>query len=141
MFMSTRRNNPKNALIGRSAEIVKHSLTTIKETYGPAYIALFPISKTDERVHHMPTTHGSTEMYFATHNGNFDSGGRWYGGWINASRKHLTIDGERVVEVDLNASLLTLLSCVVSQPMLYWDDAYAVVAERLEFDEPFSRAR
>ena len=60
------------------------------------------------------------------------------------TRKHLTIDGEPVVEVDLNASLLTLLSCVVSQPMQCgdtWDDAYAVVAERLEFDEPYEVSR
>ena len=60
--------------------------------------------------------HGSTEMYFASatrifHNGNFDSG-EWYGGWTSLSRetrKHLTIDGEPVVEVD-STSLLTLLS-------------------------------
>jgi len=101
---------------------------------------------------HLPTTHSGTEMYFASatrifHNGNFDSGGRWYGGWASLTRetrKHLTIDGELVVEVDLNASLLTLLSCFVSRPMQCgdtWDDAYAVVAERLEFDEPYEVSR
>ena len=131
----------------------KHSLTTIKATYGPAYSrAVRSVKQMNamwlQHPLHLPTTHSSTEMYFASatrvyHNGNFDSGGRWYGGWTSLSRetrKHLTIDGEPVVEVDLNASLLTLLSCVVSQPMLCgdsWDDAYAVVAERLEFDEPY----
>ena len=135
----------------------KHSLTTIKETYGPAYSRAVRSVKQMNEVWlqhplHLPKTHGSTEMYFASatriyHNGNFDSGGRWYGGWTSLTReirKHLTLDGEPVVEVDLNASLLTLLSCVVSQPMQCgdtWDDAYAVVAERLEFDEPYEVSR
>ena len=135
----------------------KHSLTTIKETYGPAYSrAVRSVKQMNamwlQHPLHLPTTHSSTEMYFASatciyHNGNFDSGGRWYDGWTSLTReirKHLTIDGEPVVEVDLNASLLTLLSCVVSQPMQCgdtWDDAYAVVAERLEFDEPYEVSR
>ena len=135
----------------------KHSLTTIKETYGPAYSrAVRSVKQMNamwlQHPLHLPTTHSSTEIYFASatriyHNGNFDSGGRWYGGWTSLTRetrKHLTIDGEPVVEVDLNASLLTLLSCVVSQPMQCgdtWDDAYAVVAERLEFDEPYEVSR
>ena len=135
----------------------KHSLTTIKETYGPAYSrAVRSVKQMNamwlQHPLHLPKTHGSTEMYFASatrifHNSNFDSGGRWYGGWTSLTRetrKHLTIDGEPVVEVDLNASLLTLLSCVVSQPMQCgdtWDDAYAVVAERLEFDEPYDVSR
>ena len=135
----------------------KHSLTTIKATYGPAYSRAVQSVKQMNAMWlqhplHLPKTHSSTEMYFASatrifHNGNFDSGGRWYGGWTSLSRetrKHLTIDGEPVVEVDLNASLLTLLSCVVSQPMQCgdtWDDAYAVVAERLDFDEPYEVSR
>ena len=135
----------------------KHSLTTIKATYGPAYSRAVQSVKQMNAMWlqhplHLPTTHSSTEMYFASatrifHNGNFGGGGRWYGGWTSLTRetrKHLTIDGEPVVEVDLNASLLTLLSCVVSQPMQYgdtWDDAYAVVAERLEFDEPYELSR
>lgn len=135
----------------------KHSLTTIKATYGPAYSRAVQSVKQMNAMWlqhplHLPTTRSSTEMYFASatriyHNGNFDSGGRWYGGWTSLTRetrKHLTIDGEPVVEVDLNASLLTLLSCVLSQPMQCgntWDDAYAVVAERLEFDEPYEVSR
>ena len=135
----------------------KHRLTTIKATYGPAYSRAVQSVKQMNAMWlqhplHLPTTHSSTEMYFASatriyHNGNFDSGGRWYGGWTSLTRetrKHLTIDGESVVEVDLNASLLTLLSCVVSQPMQCgetWDDAYVVVAERLEFDEPYEASR
>ena len=135
----------------------KHSLKTIKETYGPAYSRAVSTVKQMNAMWlqhplHLPATHSSKEMYFASatriyHNGNFDSGGRWYGGWTSLTRetrKHLTIDGEPVVEVDLNASLLTLLSCIVSQPMQCgdtWDDAYAVVAERLEFDEPYEVSR
>ena len=122
----------------------KHSLTTIKATYSPVYSRVVKSVKQMNAMWlqhplHLPTTHSSKEMYFASatrifHNGNFDSGGRWYVGWTSLTRearKHLTIDGEPVVEVDLNASLLTLLSCVVSQPMQCgdtWDDAYAVVA-------------
>jgi len=135
----------------------KHSLTTIKETYGPAYSrAVRSVKQMNamwlQHPLHLPKTHSSTEMYFASatrifHNGNFDSGGRWYGGWTSLTRetrKHLTIDGEPVVEVDLNASLLTLLSCILSQPMQCgdtWDDAYAAVAARLEFDEPYEVSR
>jgi hypothetical protein len=135
----------------------KHNLTTIKESYGPAYSRAVRSVKQMNAMWlkhplYLPTTHSSTEMYFASatrifHNGNFDSGGRWYGGWTSLTRetrKYLTIDGEPVVEVDLNASLLTLLSLVVSQPMLCgdsWDDAYAAVAERLEFDEPYEVSR
>ena len=134
-----------------------HRLTTIKATYGPAYSRAVSTVKQMNAMWlqhplHLPTTHSSTEKYFASatrifHNGNFDSGGRWYGGWTSLTRetrKHLTIDGEPAVEVDLNASLLTLLSCVVSQPMQCgdtWDDAYAVVAERLEFDERYEVSR
>lgn len=135
----------------------KHSLTIIKETYGPAYSrAVRSVKQMNamwlQNPLHLPTTRSSTEMYFASatrifHNGNFDSGGRWYGGWTSLTRetrKHLTIDGEPVVEVDLNASLLTLLSCILSQPMQCgdtWDDAYAAVAARLEFDEPYEVSR
>ena len=135
----------------------KHSLTTIKATYGPAFSRTVSTVKQMNAMWlqhplHLPTTHSSTEMYFASatrifHNGNFDSGGRWYGGWTSLTRetrKHLTIDGEPVIEVDLNASLLTLLSCIVSQPMQCgdtWEDAYAAVAERLEFDEPYEVSR
>jgi hypothetical protein len=135
----------------------KHTLKTIKATYGPAYSRAVSTVKQMNAMWlqhplHLPTTPSSTEMYFASatriyHNGNFDSGGRWYGGWTSLSRetrKQLTIDGEPVVEVDLNASLLTLLSCVVSQPMQCgntWEYAYAVVAERLEFDEPYEVSR
>ena len=135
----------------------KHNLTTIKETYPRAYSrAVRSVKQMNamwlQHPLHLPKTHGSTEMSFASatrifHNGNFDSGGRWYGGWTSLTRetrKHLTIDGEPVVEVDLNASLLTLLSCVASQPMQCgdtWDDAYAVMAERLEFDEPYEVSR
>ena len=134
----------------------KHSLTTIKATYGPAYSRVVRSVKQMNAMWlqhplHLPMTHSGTEMYFASatriyHNGNFDSGGRWYGGWTSLTRetRNLTIDGEPVVEVDLNASLSTLLSCVVSQPMQCgdtWDDAYAVVAERLEFDEPYEVSR
>ena len=135
----------------------KHSLKTIKATYGPAYSRAVQSVKQMNALWlqhplHLPKTHSSTEMYYASatriyHNGNFDSGGRWYGGWTSLTRetrKHLTMAGEPVVEVDLNASLLTLLSCVVSQPMKCgdtWDDAYAVVAERLEIDEPYEVSR
>jgi len=135
----------------------KHSLTTIKATYGPAYSRAVQSVKQMNAMWlqhplHLPAIQGCTEAYFASatrifHNGNFDSGGRWYGGWTSLARetrKYLRIGGEPVVEVDFNASLLTLLSCIVSQPMQCgdtWDDAYAVVAERLDYDEPYEVLR
>ena len=135
----------------------KHRLTTIKATYGPAYSRAVSTVKQMNAMWlrhplHLPAMNGAVGVYFASatrifHNGNFDSGGRWYGGWTSLARetrRHLAIDCDPVVEVDLNASLLTLLSCITSQPMRCgdtWDDAYAVVAERLEFDEPYEISR
>ena len=65
----------------------KHRLTTIKETYGPAYSRAVRSVKQMNAMWlrhplHLPKTHSSTEMFFASatrifHNGNFDSGGRW----------------------------------------------------------------
>jgi len=74
------------------------------------------------------------------HNASITSGGRWYGGWINKEyitaeqRLDFLIDGEPVCEVDLNASLPTLLSCLVSKPMRIgetWTDAYQCLVDQL----------
>ena len=67
---------------------------------------------------------------------------RWLDILTRETRKHLTIDGEPVVEVDLNASLLTLLSCVVSQPMQCGDTWDGVCGCRtFRFDEPYEVSR
>ena len=59
-------------------------------------------------------------------------------------RKALKIDGEPVIEVDLNASQLTLLSALTSQPMRCgdtWQDAYQVVVAQLSEGSAVKLAR
>ena len=74
-------------------------------------------------------THYASD-YRGFHNASITSGGKWYGGWTNIStdqRLNFTIDEKPVCEVDLNASLPTLLACLVSKPMRIgetWTDAY-----------------
>ena len=64
------------------------------------------------------------------HDGSMDAGGRYYGGWTNFSSKYRlqsTIDGEAVVEIDLNASQPTLFSSLMGMKMdvdKTWTDLY-----------------
>ena len=62
-----------------------------------------------------------------------DAGGRYYGGWTNYASKYRlqsTIDGEAVVEIDLNASQPTLFSSLMGMKMdvgKSWDDLYTSI--------------
>ena len=54
------------------------------------------------------------------HNGCMKSGGQWYGGWTSFKsneRCSFIIDGHPVVQVDVNAMILCLLSCFTGKPM------------------------
>jgi len=100
----------------------------------------------------MPSTGNTPPEYYASatrifHNSRMHNGGRWYGGWTMLSREERTvleIDGEAVIEVDLNSSQLTLLSSLTGQPMHCgdtWSDAYQVLVDRLALDEPSELTR
>jgi len=89
-----------------------------------------------------PLFNPQTGEYYAAatrifHNESVTSGGRWYGAWTNYSgeeRLGFTIDGDAVCEVDINASLPTLLSCLVSEEMEIgdtWTDVYQSLVEEL----------
>ena len=135
----------------------KHKLTTIKATYGPAYSASVREVKAmnafwSEHPLSLPSEGSNLAQYFASatliyHNSTMKNGGRWDGGWTFMSgneRKALQIDGESVIEVDLNASQLTLLSAITSQPMRCgntWHDAYQVVVEQLSEGSAVKLAR
>ena len=89
-----------------------------------------------------PLYNPQTGEYYAAatrifHNESVTSGGCWYGAWTNfsgAERLGFTIDGDAVCEVDINASLPTLLSCLVSEEMEIgdtWKDFYQSLLEEL----------
>jgi hypothetical protein len=96
----------------------------------------------------LPATNTTPAQYFASatrifHNGDMQSGGRWYGGWTSMPNKegqrlHLQIDGEAVCEIDLNASQPSLFSALVGIKMNVgdtWTDAYQAVVNKLTIDE------
>ena len=54
------------------------------------------------------------------YNGSLRSGGQWYGGWTefnSAQRCNFTINNHPVVQVDVNAMILCLLSSLTGKPM------------------------
>ena len=70
----------------------------------------------------------ATRIY---HNGRMDSGGRYYGAWTNVhsnTRLKGSIDGEALVQIDLNASQPTLFSSLMGEVMEVgssWEDLYS----------------
>ena len=101
-----------------------------------------PVAAMNEFWQQHPLHNPQTGEYYASatrifHNESVTSGGRWYGSWTNysgADRLGFTIDGEAVCEVDINASLPTLLCCLVSEEMEIgdtWTDVYQSLAEEL----------
>jgi hypothetical protein len=81
------------------------------------------------------------------HNGSIRSGGRYYGEWTNLkswSRRRATIDGETIVQIDLNASQPTLFSSLMGYKMgvgKKWEDLYDVVVEPLEGEDKRAKAK
>jgi hypothetical protein len=83
----------------------------------------------------MPNGHAAASATRIFHDSRFDAGGRIYGGWTGLDQKdkrlHCKIDGEPVVEIDINASQPTLLSSLLGYklgglgPLGEWDDVYS----------------
>lgn len=65
----------------------------------------------------LPNGHAAASVTRVFHDGRLDAGGRLYGAWTGMDQKsqrlHCTIDGEPVVEIDINASQPTLLSSLL----------------------------
>ena len=65
----------------------------------------------------LPNGHAAASVTRVFHDGRLDAGGRLYGSWTGMDQKskrlHCTIDGEPVVEIDINASQPTLLSSLL----------------------------
>lgn len=121
-------------------------ITKVKSTFRSEYSkAVRPLKAMNAYWQQHPLYNPIQNEYYAAatrifHNASITSGGRWYGGWINKEyikaeqRLDFLIDGEPVCEVDLNASLPTLLSCLVSKPMRIgetWTDAYQCLVDQL----------
>ena len=104
--------------------------------------ALKPLKQMNAYWQQHPLFNPIKQEYYAAatrvfHNNSITSGGRFYGGWSKIpsdQRLQFTIDEEPVCEIDLNASLPTLLSCLVSKPMRIgkiWTDAYQCLVDQL----------
>lgn len=86
----------------------------------------------------IPLVACATRVY---HNGRMDAGGRYYGAWTSmdkSQRLKATIDGENLVEIDLNASQPTLFSSLMGFKMEVgdsWSDLYSVIVDGLDGDD------
>ena len=82
----------------------------------------------------LPSGHAAASLTRVFHDGRLDAGGRLYGLWTGLDQKeyrlHCKIDGEPVVEIDINASQPTLLSSLLGYklgrlgPNDTWSDVY-----------------
>ena len=71
------------------------------------------------------------------HNGSLKSGSRWYGGWTLVSpdqRFSFTIDDQPIVNININAMILALLTSLTGKPMRIigtFEDIYSAVVFQL----------
>ena len=81
------------------------------------------------------------------HDGRIDCGGRYYGDWTNLDkyvRRRATIDGEATVQIDCNASQLTLLSSLLGMKMEVgdrWTNTWDVIVEPIEGEDKQAKAK
>ena len=131
----------------------KMNTTKVKSKFGVLYRVT---SKDIERLNTfyrdhplaLPRLDNGSQKYAACctriyHDGSMDSGGRLYGAWSDMGshyRLQSTIDGETVVEIDLNASQPTLFSSLMGMKMDVgesWNDLYESIVSNfpLQTDE------
>jgi hypothetical protein len=82
----------------------------------------------------LPNGHAAASATRVFHDSRFDAGGRLYGAWTGLDQKeyrlHCRIDGQPIVEIDINASQPTLLSSLLGYklgrlgPDDTWSDVY-----------------
>ena len=114
---------------------IKH----VKKRFGRAYsLAYRPVKEMNTYWSKHPLHNPITNEYYSSarriyHNASIRSGGRWYGGWTeykSNQRFSFTIDNHPIVQVDVNAMILSLLSALTGKPMNVggvYEDAYQAV--------------
>ena len=117
----------------------KLGITYVKKKFGRAYSNAYrPVKAMNTYWADHPLYNPITNEYYSSarrifHNGSIKSGGRWYGGWMEYSsnqRFSFTIDNHPIVQVDVNAMILSLLSALTGKPMNVggvYEDAYQAV--------------
>ena len=117
---------------------IKH----VKKRFGRAYSRAYrPVKEMNSYWAKHPLHNPITNEFYSSarrifHNASIKSGGRWYGGWMEYSsnqRFSFTIDNHPIVQVDVNAMILSLLSALTGKPMNTgsnsgaYEDAYQAV--------------
>ena len=104
----------------------KLSIKQVKQEFGEEYkLAYRSVNEMNEYWSQHPLYNPIANEYYSSarrifHNGSIKSGGCWYGGWTDFKsnqRCSFTIDGHPVVQVDVNAMILCLLSSLTGKPM------------------------
>ena len=120
---------------------IKH----VKKRFGRAYSRAYrPVKEMNSYWAKHPLHNPITNEFYSSarrifHNASIRSGGRWYGGWTDYKsdqRFSFTIDNHPIVQVDVNAMILSLLSALTGKPMntgsnsgVYQDAYQAVVCQ------------
>jgi hypothetical protein len=104
----------------------KLSIKQVKQEFGEEYkLAYRSVNEMNEYWSQHPLYNPIANEYYSSarrifHNGSIKSGGRWYGGWTDFQsnqRSSFKIDSHPVVQVDVNAMILCLLSSLTGKPM------------------------
>ena len=120
----------------------KLGITYVKKKFGRAYSRAYrPVKEMNTYWTEHPLHNPITNEFYSSarrifHNASIRSGGRWYGGWTeykSNQRFSFTIDNHPIVQVDVNAMILSLLSALTGKPMNtgsnsgVYEDAYEAV--------------
>ena len=104
----------------------KLGVTQLKQKFSGDYaLACEQVSEMNNYWSEYPLYNPLTKEFYCSakrifYNGSLRSGGQWYGGWTefnSAQRCNFTINNHPVVQVDVNAMILCLLSSLTGKPM------------------------
>jgi hypothetical protein len=104
----------------------KLSIKKVKQEFGEEYkLAYRSVSEMNAYWAQHPLYNPTANEFYSSarrifHNGSIKSGGCWYGGWTDFNsnqRCSFTLDGHPIVQVDVNAMILCLLSSLTGKPM------------------------
>ena len=121
----------------------KLSIKKVKQEFGEEYkLAYRSVSEMNAYWSQHPLYNPIANEFYSSarrifHNGSIKSGGCWYGGWTDFNsnqRCSFTIDGHPVVQVDVNAMILCLLSSLTGKPMNMigaFQDVYQAVLSQI----------
>jgi len=121
----------------------KLGIKQINQEFGRAYILAYrPVIEMNKFWSQHPLYNPIQNEFYSSagrvfHDESFKAGGRWYGGWTfkkSNERFSFTIDKQPIVQVEINANFLSLISGLVGIPMNIgdtWKDAYTPVVEQI----------